>query len=127
MREPDHLRDNERAVPRGVRGRPVLPSVAALGPHQRCVSFLARMPTRHQEDGPYVSTRLVYQNLKVSLTVGDRFGGCRLALRIIRFKRNIPSPYFTFADDQAIIHVMVIAWNHENDDKKNNEYSPNLI
>lgn len=65
VREPDHLRDNERAVPRGVRGGAVLPAVPAGRPHQRCVSLIARMPPR-QETGAHVRARLLYTNLKVS-------------------------------------------------------------
>lgn len=66
MRKPDHLRDNERSVPRCVRGGAVLPPRATVRPHQRCVSLHAgRMPSR-QEVGTHVGSRLIYQTVKVS-------------------------------------------------------------
>jgi hypothetical protein len=47
MREPNHLRNNERAVPRSVRGGAVLSAGATIRAHQRCVSLLARrMPAQ---------------------------------------------------------------------------------
>lgn len=65
MREPNHLRDHERTVPRRVRSRAVLPSSAAVGPHQRCVSLLARMPAR-QEDGAHLRACVLRAPVKVS-------------------------------------------------------------
>lgn len=81
MREPDHLRDNERAVSRRIRSRPVLPSVAALRAHQRCVSIHTRsgLPARQERK----DNRLVWQILRLALLDGGGFRVCVVAFNVV--------------------------------------------